>query len=114
MNKFADNTDMYVGTLTADEIVYAGGKMYTSNRDYYLINDYQESHSLSFPSLSLYDSVDSFKSADTYFHIAGHDCRLRESSVEYAVFRPAITLISGVKLSSGDGTISNSYKILEN
>ena len=38
MSKFADNTDMYVGTLTADEIVYAGGKVSTNNPYYYLIN----------------------------------------------------------------------------
>ena len=30
MNKFGDNTDMYVGTLAADEAVYAGGKIYSS------------------------------------------------------------------------------------
>ena len=114
MNKFADNTDMYVGTLTADEIVYAGGKMYTSNRDYYLINDYQESHLLSFSSLSLYDRFDLFKLDDTYFYVTARDYSLQESSVEYADFRPAITLATGIKISSGDGTISNPYKILEN
>lgn len=40
MNKFGDNTDMYVGTLAADEDVYAGGKIYSSvtndNIYYYL------------------------------------------------------------------------------
>lgn len=29
INKFGDNTDMYVGTLAADEAVYAGGKIYS-------------------------------------------------------------------------------------
>ena len=31
-------TSMYVGTLTADEIVYAGGKISTSNQNPYLLN----------------------------------------------------------------------------
>ena len=114
MKKFADNTDMYVGALTVDEIIYAGGKVYTSNRDYYLINDYQESHVLSFSSLSLYDSIDSFKRADTYFYVGSRDYRLEGMSVEYAYFRPAIALATGTKISGGDGTIGNPYKILEN
>lgn len=39
MSKFRDNTDMYVGTLTVDEIAYAGGGNF-GNIYYYLMNDY--------------------------------------------------------------------------
>ena len=40
MTKFSDNTDMYVGTLTADEITYAGGKANVINYNYYLVNEF--------------------------------------------------------------------------
>ncbi len=108
MNKFADNTDMYVGTLTADEIVYAGGKAYISNPDYYLINDYQKSNSLYFWSLS----------PSTFSN--NHDCAF---SVDYngivdnynvhddSSFRPAVSLKSSVQITGGDGTKANAYTI---
>ncbi len=113
MSKFADNTDMYVGTLTADEIVYAGGKVDFKNQNYYLINDYQKSNSLWFWSLSPsffvdgeYDCpfyVDSNGNVDDYNRIVGNGS-----------FRPAIQLKSSVQITSGNGTKENPYKILEN
>jgi hypothetical protein len=43
MNDWDDNetnpTPMYVGAITADEVAYAGGKVGTSNQNYYLINE---------------------------------------------------------------------------
>lgn len=79
MTKFGDNTtDMYVGTLTADEITFAGDVIATSDDRYtydkYLINKYQSSNYESFltfspavdgaafyiePSFSLWGSVSS-------------------------------------------------------
>ena len=111
MNKFADNTDMYVGTLTADEIVYAGGKVYTSNPDYYLINNYQKSINLYFWSLSLYyysDYDHAFnvgRSGAVYSNVGN------VSSASYS-FRPAVSLKSNTQISSGNGTKENPYVVL--
>ena len=110
MSKFADenNTDMYVGTLTADEIVYAGGKVGSSNTDYYLINDYQQSNGLYFWSLSPYDFVGSHD----YAFDVGDDGYLSHDFVNDNFYsRPSITLIANAQISSGDGTISNPYVI---
>ena len=56
MNDWDDNetnpTPMYVGAITADEIVYAGGKVYENNPNYYLINNYQKTNYKYFWSLS--------------------------------------------------------------
>ena len=115
MSKFADedNTDMYVGTLTADEIVYAGGKVYTSNPDYYLINNYQKSNNLYFWSLSLY-----------YYSDYDHAFNVGRSGAVYSnvgdvgsasySFRPAVSLKSNTQISSesGDGTKENPYVVL--
>ena len=40
MDKYSDGSDMYVGTITADEATYAGGLTTSSNSNYYLINKY--------------------------------------------------------------------------
>ena len=108
MSKFADNTDMYVGTLTADEIVYAGGKLYTSNPDYYLINDYQKSNSLYFWSLSPYV----FRgNGDLAFYV--YDLGIvnyYDVSIDYS-FRPAVSLKSSVQITGGNGTKANAYTI---
>jgi hypothetical protein len=50
LNEFADvsgvssKAPMYVSAITADEIVYAGGKYGSANGNYYLINNYQKSN----------------------------------------------------------------------
>ena len=110
MTKFADenNTDMYVGTLTADEIVYAGGKAYTSNPDYYLINDYQKSNSLYFWSLS----PGSFGSSnDSAFGVVSDGyVNDNDVSLNYS-FRPAVSLKSSVQITGGNGTKANAYTI---
>ncbi len=110
MNKFSDNTDMYVGTLTADEIVYAGGKVYTSNPGYYLINDYQKSNKLLFWSFSPYYFGRSYDSALCVYNTGViSDGRVDGS---YS-FRPAIQLKSSVLISGGDGTKANAYTIAD-
>ena len=108
MSKFADNTEMYVGTMTADEIMYAGGTVRTSNQDYYLINDYQKSNSLSFWSLSphIFDGGSDFASfVDRYGHVSS-------DIVFYSIsFRPAVFLKSSVQITGGNGTKANAYTI---
>ncbi len=109
MSKFADNIDMYVGTLTADEIVYAGGKVSTSNSNFYLINDYQKSNSLSFWSLSPYY----FFSSHDYAFYVDFNGNLNDINVGYGYnsFRPAVFLKSNVQITGGDGTKANAYTI---
>jgi hypothetical protein len=43
LTKFRDDTDMYVGTLTADEVVIAGtDAKYSSNNNFYLMNSFAQ------------------------------------------------------------------------
>ena len=114
MTKFADenNTDMYVGTLTADEIVYAGGKAYFNNPDYYLINDYQKSNGLYFWSLSPND----FGSrSDRAFRVEFYGMVISIDGSVYTgsdnSFRPAVSLKSSVQITGGNGTKANAYTI---
>ena len=109
MNKFADNTDMYVGTLTADEIVYAGGKSYTGNPFYYLINDYQKSNGLYFWTLS----PTSFGSGTDHAHNVRYNGDVNSEYVyrDRCSFRPAVSLKSSVQITGGNGTKNNAYTI---
>ena len=108
MNKFVDNTDMYVGTLTADEIVYAGGKVEDSNTDYYLINDYQKSNGLYFCSFSL-DSFDNYFDS-AFFVFYGGNLRSEHMNLNSSL-RPAISLKSNTQISNGNGTKENPYVV---
>ena len=110
MSKFADNTDMYVGTLTADEIVYAGGKVSTINPDYYLINDYQKSNGLYFWSLS----PNRFNGSNDIAFFVFNDGRVNNDGYvndSYGSFRPAVSLKSSVQITGGNGTKANAYTI---
>ena len=108
MTKFADNTDMYVGTLTADEIVYAGGKVYTDNPDYYLINDYQKTNNLYFWSLS----PSSFFSSVDFAFVVDRNGVVSDAYVHhFNSFRPAVSLKSSVQITGGNGTKANAYTI---
>ena len=103
-----DNVSDYIGTITADEVSYAGGQAGYSNKFYYLYDNAQSSYwSLS---LSLKSSYDRAFYVDSYGELTTDPYGVtKDLSV-----RPVVTLTSGVKLSSGDGTIGNPYKILEN
>ena len=112
INKFGDNTDMYVGTLAADEAVYAGGKIYSSvtsdNIYYYLKNKNQQSNKLSYFTLSPNVFVDN---VDSVF-IINEIGQIRNNGVASSYsFRPAITLLFSTKISNGNGTLSNPYEI---
>lgn len=109
MKKFGDNTDMYIGTLTADEIVYAGAKADVYCPNNYLINDYQKNNSLYFWSLSPMYISGTYDRAFTYFSGSSgfSDCAVTDNSS----FRPALTLLSGIKITTGTGTQSDPYVI---
>ena len=123
MTKFADNTNMYVGTLTADEIVYAGGKVYNGNPDYYLINDYQKSNSLWFWSLSSSDFYNFGSSSGDEAFGVDYDGSVYGDSVNfvsgnntydvyrYSGLRPAVSLKANTQIEHGNGTKENPYEI---
>ena len=111
MDKFNSNTDMYVGTLTVDELVYAGSKIGDVYARSYLINDYQTSNFYSWWTLSPsnYYSNSSFFDNIFYMNSLGNISYSMVTS-NYS-FRPAISLKADVIFSSGDGTKDNAYKI---
>ncbi len=101
-----DSINDYIGTITADEVAYAGGMTSTANKLYYLYDNAQSyCWSLSRSDFSYYGyafSVDSDGLLSNYI-VNGSDVGVR----------PAVTLATGAQIASGDGTISNPYKILE-
>ena len=102
-----DVEDMYVGTLTADEVIYSGlifDESGQSNASY-LLNKYNSSPWYTFTAFgkSLFDDV----YQEELFSIAFSEL----SAGYYDYFRPAVTLLPSVQISKGDGTISNPYVI---
>ncbi len=114
MTKFADenNTDMYVGTLTTDEIVYSGGKIENNNNTYYILNKYQKNKALYFWTLSPSDFYNGDN--DLAFCIGYLGQFFRGQVKDKNSFRPAIILLSSTTISGGDGTKSNAYTIGQN
>ena len=116
MSEFADNTNMYVGTVKVDEIVFAGRNMTADNNIYYLVNSYQKTKSLNFWTLSP-ENFD--RGADKVYYI-NYNGSITSQWIgpqvqsEIVSFRPSINLKSSTLISGGDGTQSNPYKILEN
>ena len=107
-------TPMYVATLTADEVALAGGGMYASSPNYYLINDYQKVNSQSFFTLSygrfcpncdggfVYGpKVEPYGSLSFGWSYGNYDFD----------FRPSIILKKDILVSDGEGTKSNPYVI---
>ena len=113
MNKFGDNeTDMYVATITADEVVFAGGKVESKNlNNYYLVND--NDYYSSFWTMSPSYFGGSVEDTEYGYQVANYDGKIYKYMVDdgesYA--RPAIQLKSGVTISGGVGTKSNPYVI---
>ena len=102
-----DSINDYIGTITADEVAYAGGMTSTANKLYYLYDNAQSYYwSLS---RSYFDHGD----VDFAFRVDS-DGGLYIAYVNYSGgVRPAVTLATGAQIASGEGTISNPYKILE-
>ena len=108
LNKFNDNTDMYVATLTADEIIYAGGKFNTHNYGYYLLNDYQRKNSNYWFALSPFDWYHSYNYTSVF--IVSPSGHVGNATVASGISsRLAIQLKSTIEISGGDGTKSNPY-----
>ena len=106
---------MYVSAITADEIVYAGGKVDaidtvgTGNSNYYLLNNYQKSNSIFFKALS--PSYFGPYGNDMVFYVHS-DGRLDSCHLGYVgSFRPVVSLLSSAEITEGIGTIENPYVI---
>ena len=114
-NKIISATDMYVATLTADEVVYAGTKVRSGSSNYYLLNNYWRNHtenSFSFWTLSLFNSFGG-NNIIVDLALVFDNWRGASNAVlnNNSCFRPAVVLKKGTVFLSGDGTQSNPYVI---
>ena len=110
---------MYVSALTADEISFAGGKVYSANGNFYLLNENFKSGNAgyyNFWSLSpvgfdgSYDYA--FNGANDLAFNLNDDGRMGYDGVNYnRAFRPAVSLASSAVITSGEGTLESPYII---
>ena len=107
LNKYRDNTDMYVGTLTADEMSFAGATDST-NYTHYLMNSYAKSNSLYWWGLSphLYDA-----GFDSAFRLYSSGSLSSNDVYGRSYSRPAVSLKSSTIIKTGNGTKSNPYTV---
>lgn len=95
-----------IGALTADEVVFAGGKAGYKNQGYYLQNVNYSWWTLSHSDFSSTDRV--FEVQSYYGAMSNGDVKGNDNKV-----RPAVSLNTGVKITGGDGTKGNPYIINE-
>ena len=111
-----DETDISyiskVGNLTIDEAVLAGANSDSDvNYSHYLYSEAQDNFFLG--SLNMCNEEDYAFFVDQYGRTSHDDVTGKSNyNAKYVSARPAITLISGVMLASGDGTKTNPYKIV--
>lgn len=100
---------MYVGTLTADEMSFAGATGST-NYTHYLMNSYAKSNYLSWWRLSP-GSYDAEYGRDNAFAVFSDGSSDDNYVYNVGSFRPAVTLLSSIIIKTGNGTISNPYVV---
>jgi len=109
LTKFKDNTNMYVATLTADEMSFAGASGST-NYNYYLMNSYAKDNYLYWWSLSPYIFFGEF--GDGYAFSLSDNGGLYDNYVVNDYYsRPAVSLKSGSVITGGEGTLEKPYII---
>ena len=109
LTKFKDNTNMYVATLTADEMSFAGASGST-NYNYYLMNSYAKDNYLYWWSLSPYYFTGEYGyDGAFYLDIDGNLDNVSVRSNDYS--RPAVSLKSGSIITGGEGTLEKPYII---
>ena len=112
---------MYVGTLTADEIAFAGGKN-SSNTNYYIMNTYVRNNSAQSNYLywwSLSPGMFNAMDGDYVYIVISNGLLGSDTAWEFPagedvqfVARPAVTLKASTEAgSSGVGTKANPYVI---
>ena len=110
LNKYRDNTDMYVGTLTADEWTFAGATDST-NYTHYLMNNYAKSNRLYWWGLSPGNYDVGYGGDYMFLLIINGTLTTVVISAGDGYSRPAISLKSNTQISSGTGTKENPYII---
>ena len=117
MNKFSDNTNMYVGTLTADETALAGttydfdspGGQYEGK--YYLYNDFQFDNKIYM--LTMTPRI--YYYHDNSFGFGYNSSGTFNTESSGGSLRPSINLKPGIKITGdGIGTKEKPYEILIN
>ena len=91
-----------VGLLTADELIFAGSRMYVDNTSYYLCNGQN------------WWTISPAMYSDAWPHMflindAGKVSDVAVTAIDSAGVRPAISLAPGVEVSGGNGTKNNPY-----
>ena len=95
--------ESYIGALTADELVFAGGNL-EGNSIIYLTDNAKDTWATLSPSI--------FYAYNDYKIVINADGFMNDTPVNTAPdLRPAVTLASGTKISTGDGTINSPYTI---
>ena len=115
LNDFNDNgessTPMYIATLTADEVIFAGA-LSEYNENYYLMNSYSIDRGAGWSTISpsdyQYVLTISFYLGDG--DVGGLFANTIGSEGSY---RPAVSLKSGSIISAGNGTQKNPYVIAD-
>ena len=100
---------MYVGTLTTDEMSFAGATG-SPNSTHYLINNYAKSNSLIWWGLSPY-FFDAGSGYDFVILLKLNGLLYDDRVDSYFYSRPAVTLLSSTQITGGNGTISNPYTV---
>ena len=109
LNKYRDNTDMYVGTLTADEMSFAGATSST-NYTHYLMNSYAKSNNLYWWGLSP-NGYNAGRGVDSAFRLDGSGSLSNYDVSGNGYSRPAVSLKSSTIIKTGNGTKSNPYTV---
>ena len=110
LNKYRDNTDMYVGTLTADEMSFAGATGST-NYTHYLMSSYAKSNSLFWWGLSP-SYYYAGNGGDYAFHLHSVGSLISDNVYNNNFYsRPAVSLKSSTIIKTGNGTKSNPYTV---
>lgn len=109
LTKFRDNTDMYIGTLTADEMSFAGASD-SENLNYYLMNEYVKDNGLHWWSLTP-KMFNGFEGRPSVFLLSAVGLLGADSVGRDDYFRPVIILKSGTIIEDGSGIIGDPYII---
>ena len=112
MNYFEDAEGnimpMYVGGITADEVMFAGGTISKENENYYLLNNFYKSQLINFLTMSPAYFINPY---DMVFKLSTSGSLSYGDIVSNSYIRPMISLKTGTKIIQGDGTQSNPYII---
>ena len=115
LTEFKDETGMYVGTLTADEMSFAGAivSSVSSNYNYYLMNTYVKDNLLNWWSLSPSHFAEVFGNGSDFAFKLINLGSLNNGSLVHSngSSRPAVSLKSGSVITEGVGTLEKPYII---